>query len=135
MPAESAAPIRKLLVANRSEIAIRVFRTATELGIRTVALFSHEDRFALHRFKADEAYRVGKPGEPIRAYLDIPGIIALAKQYEVDAIHPGYGFLSENPAFARACREAGLNFVGPRTAILEQLGDKVVARRIAEQAK
>jgi pyruvate carboxylase len=128
------APILKLLVANRSEIAIRVFRTATELGIRTVAIFSHEDRFALHRFKADEAYRVGKPGEPIRAYLDIPGIVSLAKEHGVDAVHPGYGFLSENAAFARACRDAGLNFVGPRTAILEQLGDKVVARKIAEKA-
>jgi pyruvate carboxylase len=127
-------PIRKLLVANRSEIAIRVFRTAHELGIRTVAVYSHEDRFALHRFKADEAYRVGKPGEPIRAYLDIPGIIAIAKTHEVEAIHPGYGFLSENPAFARACQEAGLVFVGPRPEILEQLGDKVVARRIAKQA-
>ncbi len=138
MPEDTAAspsPIQKLLVANRSEIAIRVFRTATELGIRTVALFSHEDRFALHRFKADEAYRIGKPGEPIRAYLDIPAIVALAKQYDVDAIHPGYGFLSENPAFARACREAGLIFVGPRTEILEQLGDKVVARQIADKAK
>src|SRR6266850_552137 len=127
--------IRKLLVANRSEIAIRVFRTSHELGIRNVAIYSHEDRFALHRFKADEAYQVGKPGEPIRAYLDIAGIVALALEHEVDAIHPGYGFLSENPAFARACREAGLNFIGPRTEILEQLGDKVVARKIADQAK
>lgn len=126
--------IRKLLVANRSEIAIRVFRTAHELGIRTVAIYSHEDRFALHRFKADEAYRVGEPGEPIRAYLDIEGIIALALQHEVDGIHPGYGFLSENPQFARAVREAGLIFVGPRTEVLEQLGDKVVARRLAQQA-
>src|SRR5690242_8291888 len=126
--------IKKLLVANRSEIAIRVFRTATELGIRTVAIYSHEDRFALHRFKADEAYRVGKPGEPIRAYLDIAGIVALARQHEIDAIHPGYGFLSENPNFARACQEAGLNFVGPRVEILEQLGDKVVARAIADKA-
>lgn len=130
----SPRPIRKLLVANRSEIAIRVFRTATELGIRTVAIYSHEDRFALHRFKADEAYHVGKPGEPIRAYLDIPGIVALAKLHEVDAIHPGYGFLSENAAFARACYEAGINFVGPRVEILEQLGDKVVARDIAQKA-
>jgi pyruvate carboxylase len=138
MPEESPRipprPIRTLLVANRSEIAIRVFRTANELGIRTVALYSHEDRFALHRFKADEAYPIGKPGEPIRAYLDIAGILALACQREVDAIHPGYGFLSENPAFARACTEAGIIFVGPRVEILEQLGDKVVARRIARQA-
>src|SRR6185295_11579502 len=98
-------PIEKLLVANRSEIAIRVFRSGHELNIRTVAIYSHEDRFALHRFKADEAYRVGKTGEPIRAYLDIDGIVAVAKLHEVDAIHPGYGFLSENPAFARACVE------------------------------
>src|SRR5437588_12433839 len=134
MPAEQPVAIRKLLVANRSEIAIRVFRTAHELGIRTVAVYSHEDRFALHRFKADEAYRIGKPGEPIRAYLDIDGLIALCKQHEIDAVHPGYGFLSENPAFARACRDAGLVFVGPRVEILEQLGDKVVARRIAQEA-
>jgi pyruvate carboxylase len=127
-------PIRSLLVANRSEIAIRVFRTAHELGIRTIAIYAHEDRFALHRFKADEAYRVGRPGEPLRAYLDIEGIIAVALQHDVDAIHPGYGFLSENPAFARACRDAGLIFVGPRPEILDQLGDKVAARRIAQEA-
>src|SRR5271163_2176017 len=108
-------PIRKLLVANRSEIAIRVFRSAHELGVRTVAIYAHEDRFALHRFKADEAYQIGKPGEPLRSYLDIDSIVALAKQHYVNAIHPGYGFLSENPNFARACREAGLIFIGPRT--------------------
>ena len=127
-------PFRKLLVANRSEIAIRVFRTAHELNIRTVAIYSHEDRFALHRFKADEAYRVGKIGEPIRAYLDIPSIVALAQEVGVDAIHPGYGFLSENAEFARACVAAGITFVGPRAEILEQLGDKVTARRIAREA-
>jgi pyruvate carboxylase len=126
--------IKKLLVANRSEIAIRVFRTAHELGIRTVAIYSYEDRFALHRFKADEAYSVGRAGEPIRAYLDIAGIVALAKEYEVDGIHPGYGFLSENPDLARACEEAGILFCGPPPRILEQLGDKIVARQIAEQA-
>src|SRR5580698_10190557 len=125
---------RKLLVANRSEIAIRVFRTAHELGIRTVAIYSHVDRVALHRFKADEAYLVGKTGEPIRSYLDIDGIVALAREHGVDAIHPGYGFLSENPAFARACVAAGITFVGPRPEILDQLGDKVVARQIAQQA-
>jgi pyruvate carboxylase len=127
-------PIRKLLAANRSEIAIRIFRSATELGIATVAIYSHEDRFALHRFKADEAYLVGEPGAPIRAYLDIPGIVSLAREHGVDAIHPGYGFLSENPEFARACREAGIRFIGPRTDILESLGDKTAARRIAGQA-
>src|SRR5579884_3354860 len=107
MPEEaSPAPIRtirRLLVANRSEIAIRVFRSSHELGIRTVAMYSHEDRFALHRFKADEAYRIGRPGEPLRAYLDIDNVIALAREHDVDAIHPGYGFLSENAQFARAC--------------------------------
>src|SRR3954463_2045152 len=133
-PAGPPRPIRKLLVANRSEIAIRVFRTANELGIRTVAVYSHEDRFALHRFKADEAYPSGNPGEPLRTYLDIPGLVALAKEHEVDAVHPGYGFLSENPHFARAVRDAGLIFVGPRTDILERLGDKVVARALARQA-
>jgi pyruvate carboxylase len=130
----SGRPIRRLLVANRSEIAIRVFRTGHELGLRNVAIYSHEDRFALHRFKADEAYAIGKPGEPIRSYLDIAAIVALAREHGVDAIHPGYGFLSENPAFARDCREAGLIFVGPRSEVLEQLGDKVAARKIAQQA-
>src|SRR3954464_4012284 len=137
MPEElsaSSRPFRKLLVANRSEIAIRVFRTATELGIRTVAVYSHEDRFALHRFKADEAYRVGQPGQPIRAYLDIPTLVALAREHDVDAVHPGYGFLAENAAFARACRDAGLVCVGPRPDVLEQPGQRVVARRIAREA-
>src|SRR5438876_11913206 len=101
-------PILKLLTANRSEIAIRVFRSGHELAVRTVAIYSHEDRFALHRFKADEAYRIGRPGEPIRSYLDIDGIVSLARQYDIDAIHPGYGFLSENPHFAGAVRDAGL---------------------------
>lgn len=121
---------RKLLVANRSEIAIRVFRSASELGIRTVAIYSHEDRYALHRFKADEAYRIGRPGEPIRSYLDIAGIV-LAKEIGADAIHPGYGFLSERPEFARACAEAGIKFVGPSVHCLEALGDKTAARNIA----
>ena len=126
--------INKLLVANRSEIAIRVFRSATELGIRTVALYAYEDRFALHRFKADEAYQIGKPGEPIKSYLDIDGIIAIAKKTGVDAIHPGYGFLSERPAFARAVRDAGIIFIGPQTEVLENLGDKTSAREIADKA-
>lgn len=134
MRASAAPPFQKLLVANRSEIAIRVFRSAHELGIRTVAIYSHEDRFALHRFKADEAYRVGKPGEPIRAYLDIEGIIELARHVGVDAIHPGYGFLSENAHFARACAGAGIVFIGPRPEVLEQLGDKVAARALARRA-
>jgi pyruvate carboxylase len=126
--------IRKLLVANRSEIAIRVFRTAHELGIRTVAIYSHEDRYALHRFKADEAYAIGIPGEPIKSYLNIDAIIAIAKQHGVDAVHPGYGFLSENPALSRACQENGIIFCGPTPEILESLGDKISARAIAAKA-
>jgi pyruvate carboxylase len=130
----ASAQFRKLLVANRGEIAIRVFRSAHELDIRTVAVYSHEDRFAMHRLKADEAYQVGKAGEPIRSYLDIPGIIELARAKDVDAIHPGYGFLSENAGFARACDEAGITFVGPRAELLDLLGDKVAARKVAQQA-
>ncbi len=129
-----ARPIKKLLVANRSEIAIRVFRSAHELGIRTVAIYAHEDRFALHRFKADESYLVGRAGEPIRSYLDFEGIVALAKAHGVDAIHPGYGFLSENPEFAAACLAAGITFVGPRVELLETLGDKTAARDLAKRA-
>ncbi|MGE3316741.1 MAG: biotin carboxylase N-terminal domain-containing protein, partial [Planctomycetaceae bacterium] len=124
--------ISRLLVANRSEIAIRVFRTGHELGIRTIAIYSHEDRFALHRLKADEAYPIGQPGHPLRAYLDIDAIIALAKERDVHAIHPGYGFLSENPDFARACDKAGIIFIGPRPESLDQLGDKIAARYIAQ---
>jgi pyruvate carboxylase len=128
------AEFRKLLVANRGEIAIRVFRSAHELGIRTVAIYSHEDRFAVHRLKADEAYQVGKPGEPIKSYLNIDAIVGLAREKGVDAIHPGYGFLSENAAFARACEAAGIAFVGPRPELLDRLGDKVAARKLAREA-
>lgn len=128
-------PIRKLLVANRGEIAIRVCRSAHELGIRTVAIYSHEDRFSLHRTKADEAYQVGQPGEPIRSYLNINAIVKLAVEHGVDAIHPGYGFLSENALFARACAEAGITFVGPTPETLDSLGDKVAARKLAQDAK
>ncbi len=126
-------PIRKLLAANRSEIATRIFRSAHELRIRTVALYSHEDRFALHRFKADEAYPIGKPGEPIRSYLDIPGIVQLCLENKIDAVHPGYGFLSENAEFAKALANAGITFVGPSVHALELLGDKVAARAIAKK--
>lgn len=127
--------INKLLVANRSEIAIRVFRSASEMGIPTVAIYSHEDRYALHRFKADEAYKIGKKGEPIRAYLDIDAIVQLAKDVGADAIHPGYGFLSERAGFAKACAEADIKFVGPSVAALEGLGDKTSARAIAIKAE
>ncbi|MCP5146139.1 MAG: pyruvate carboxylase, partial [Gammaproteobacteria bacterium] len=126
--------IRTLLVANRSEIAIRVMRAATELGMRTVAIYSHEDRFALHRFKADESYQVGAGRKPLQAYLDIEDILRIARQTEVDAIHPGYGFLSENPNFASACRDAGIQFVGPDPVVLTTLGNKVAARDAAERA-
>ncbi|HEX4896364.1 MAG TPA: pyruvate carboxylase [Solimonas sp.] len=129
------APIRKLLVANRGEISIRVMRACAELGIRTVAIYAHEDRFALHRFKADESYCVGRGRKPIAAYLDIPDIIRVAKAAGVDAIHPGYGFLSENPDFAEACAAAGIRFVGPSPRVLRTLGDKVAARAAADAAK
>ena len=127
----SIRPIRRILAANRSEIAIRIFRAATELGLRTVAIYSQEDRLSLHRFKADEAYLIGEGKGPVEAYLDIDGIVALADERKVDAIHPGYGFLSENPAFARAC-DAGITFVGPTPELLELLGDKTAARRLAK---
>ncbi len=122
---------KKLLVANRSEIAIRVFRAATELGMRTVAIYAQEDRLSMHRFKADEAYLVGEGKGPVGAYLDIEGIVALARETGVDMIHPGYGFLSENATFAAACREAGITFVGPDPELLELMGDKTAARGLA----
>ena len=125
---------RKLLVANRSEIAIRVLRAASELGIRTVALYSHEDRFALHRFKADEAYLVGRGLEPVQAYLAIDEVMRVAREARVDAIHPGYGFLSENPDLAEACAAAGITFVGPPPDVMRKLGSKVEARALAESA-
>src|SRR5438552_1385590 len=110
---------KKLLVANRGEIAIRVFRAATELGIRTVAIYAQEDRLGAHRFKADEAYLIGEGKGPVGAYLDIEPIVALAKEKGVDMIHPGYGFLAENADFARACEKAGMVFVGPRAELLD----------------
>lgn len=127
-------PFRRLLVANRGEIAIRIFRAATELGIRTVALYSYEDRFAIHRFKADEAYQVGEPGQPLEAYLNFRAIVAKAKELKIDAIHPGYGFLSENEEFARLCEESGINFIGPKPSVLGKFGDKVMARQVAIEA-
>src|SRR3954468_19226996 len=124
---------RKLLVANRSEIAIRVMRAATELGLRTVAIYAEEDRFCPHRFKADEAYRVGEGKGPVGAYLDIEGIVAIAKENGVDFIHPGYGFLSENANLARACQAAGITWVGPKPELLELMGDKVAARALTQK--
>src|SRR5688572_20451018 len=128
--------MKKLLVANRSEIAIRCFRAATELGLRTVAVYSYEDRFSLHRFKADEAFLIGPAagGEPVRSYLNIEALVAVARQHGADAIHPGYGFLAESAAFARACEQAGIRFVGPTVEQLETFGDKTAAKRVARDA-
>ncbi|HTL15701.1 MAG TPA: pyruvate carboxylase, partial [Patescibacteria group bacterium] len=126
-------PFVKLMAANRSEIAIRIFRAATDLGLRTVAIYAQEDRFSIHRFKADEAYQIGAGKGPVAAYLDIEGIVALAKATGVQAIHPGYGFLSENAQFARACAEAKIIFVGPRPELLDLMGDKTAARGLAQR--
>src|SRR5450432_3375656 len=126
-------PIQKLMAANRSEIAVRVFRAATELGLRTVAVFAQEDRFCIHRYKADEAYQVGRGKGPVAAYLDIESIIGVSKDHGIDAIHPGYGFLSENADFARACEKAGIIFVGPRSELLDMMGDKTAARAVAQR--
>ncbi|AMG75133.1 pyruvate carboxylase [Sphingopyxis granuli] len=123
--------ITSILVANRSEIAIRVFRAATELEIRTVAIYAEEDKLSLHRFKADEAYHLGEGAGPIAAYLDGERIIEIARKADVDAIHPGYGFLSENPDFAQACADTGIIFIGPAPETMRALGDKVSARHIA----
>ena len=127
--------INKLMVANRGEIAIRILRAASELRIRTVAIYTFEDRYSLHRYKADEAYQIGDETEPLKPYLDIEEIILLAKRQGVTAIHPGYGFLSENLRFAQRCREEGLIFVGPQPEVMAQLGDKVAAKKIAVQAE
>ena len=127
--------IHRILIANRSEIAIRVMRAASELGIRTVAIYSNEDRFALHRFKADESYLVGDGKKPVGAYLDIADIIRVAKLARVDAIHPGYGFLAENPDFADACAAAGIIFIGPQSSVMRELGNKVAARALAERVQ
>ncbi|MBT7953817.1 MAG: pyruvate carboxylase [Rhodospirillaceae bacterium] len=131
---KSKRQIHKILVANRSEIAIRIMRAATELGISTVAIYSREDRFALHRYKADEGYLVGEGKGPIEAYLDIEDIIRIALEADVDAIHPGYGFLSENPDFADAVVAAGMIFVGPTGDTMRSLGSKVAARKLALEA-
>ncbi|MDX3656347.1 pyruvate carboxylase [Streptomyces sp. ID05-26A] len=125
---------RKVLVANRGEIAIRAFRAAYELGAGTVAVFPHEDRNSLHRLKADESYEIGEPGHPVRAYLSVDEIIKAARKAGADAIYPGYGFLSENPELAMACREAGLTFVGPVAEVLELTGNKARAIAAAREA-
>ncbi len=126
--------INKILVANRGEIAIRIFRACNELNIKTVAIYSREDSGSHHRYKSDESYIVGAGKKPIDAYLDIEGIIEIAKHAEVDAIHPGYGFLSENVHFARRCEEEGIIFIGPTSEHLDMFGDKVKARQQAINA-
>jgi len=124
-------PIKRLLVANRGEIAIRVFRACNEMGIRSVGIYSDQDRRHIHRVKADEAYLVGKGLPPVAAYLDIPGIVRIAQEHDIDAIHPGYGFLSERSDFAESCVKAGIRFIGPRPSVMAKMGDKVAARQSA----
>jgi len=127
--------IRKVLVANRGEIAIRILRACVELKLRTVAVYTFEDRYSLHRYKADESYQLGNDNEPLKPYLDIDEIINLALEKNVDAIHPGYGFLSENEEFARKCREHGIIFIGPEPEVMAQLGDKVAAKEVANRCE
>ncbi|UWQ19320.1 pyruvate carboxylase [Jannaschia sp. M317] len=128
------ADFKKILIANRGEIAIRVMRAANEMGKKTVAVYAEEDKLGLHRFKADEAYKIGEGLGPVAAYLSIPEIIRVAKASGADAIHPGYGLLSENPEFVDACVEAGITFIGPRAETMRKLGDKASARRVAIEA-
>src|SRR6201991_1122510 len=134
---ETVLPITKILFANRSEIAIRVFRAANELGIRTVAIWAEEDKYSLHRFKADESYQVGRGPHlerdlgPIESYLAIDEVIRVARLSGADAIHPGYGLLSESPEFVDACNAAGITFIGPRPDTMRKLGNKVAARNLA----
>ncbi len=127
----SGNTFQKVMAANRGEIAIRIFRACYDLGLRTVAIYSNEDTYSLYRTRADEAYLIGHNKSPLAAYLDIPSIIALAKRRGVDAIHPGYGFLSENADFAKACEEAGITFIGPSSSVLAQMGDKLAAKATA----
>src|SRR5690606_28906388 len=126
--------IKKVLIANRGEISIRISRACNELGIGTVAVYTYEDRYSLHRYKADEAYQIGADHEPLKPYLDMDAIIDVALECGADAIHPGYGFLSENASFARKCAENGITFVGPSPLVMDQLGDKVRAKEAAQRA-
>ena len=124
---------KRILVANRGEIAIRIFRACREMGIRSVAIYSEEDRNTLFRTKADESYQIGKGKSPVDAYLAIDEIIELAKAKGVDAIHPGYGLLSENQQFAKACEEAGIEFIGPTAEMMAKLGDKIQSKIVAKE--
>ncbi|MGN7515844.1 MAG: pyruvate carboxylase [Allomuricauda sp.] len=123
--------IKKVLVANRGEIAIRIFRACVEIGLQTVGIYTYEDRYSLHRYKADESYQIGEDHEPLKPYLDMEGIIEIAKKNQVDAIHPGYGFLSENAEFALKCSDNEIIFIGPKVSVLKALGDKVMAKEVA----
>jgi len=123
--------INKVLVANRGEIAIRIFRACVEIGIKTVGVYTYEDRYSLHRYKADESYQIGGDQDPLKPYLDIDEIIRVAKKNDVDAIHPGYGFLSENANFAQKCEDNGIIFIGPKVSVLKALGDKITAKEVA----
>ncbi len=134
MQAPELKKLNKLLVANRGEIAIRIFRAAAELRIKTVAIYTYEDRYCLHRYKADEAYQIGSNEDPLKPYLDIEAVITVAKANQVDAIHPGYGFLSENVLLARRCQEEGIIFIGPDPGAMEALGDKIAAKNVARSA-
>ena len=121
--------INRILVANRGEIAIRIYRACSELGIKSIGIYSKEDKYSLFRSKADESYLIGEDKGPIDAYLDIDGIIELAKRKKVDAIHPGYGFLSENPEFVKKCEENGIIFIGPSANIMNMMGDKINSKK------
>ncbi len=127
--------MKKILVANRGEIAIRILRAASELNIKTIAVYTYEDRYSLHRYKADESYQIGRNDDPLKPYLDMDELIRVAKRESVDAIHPGYGFLSENAIFAGKCREAGIQFIGPSPEVMQMLGDKIAAKKIAKREK
>ncbi|KKL98899.1 hypothetical protein LCGC14_1819800, partial [marine sediment metagenome] len=127
--------IKKVLVANRGEIAIRIFRACVEIGVRTVGVYTYEDRYSLHRYKADECYQIGEDKDPLKPYLDIEAIIKVALDNQVDAIHPGYGFLSENAMFAQRCAENGILFIGPKVSVLKALGDKIMAKQVATANK
>lgn len=126
--------MQRIMVANRGEIATRIFRAIHELKMTAIAIYAKEDEYSEHRFKADEAYLVGEGKKPIAAYLDIEDIIRIAKNHQVDAIHPGYGFLSENAQFAKRCAEENITFIGPKVEHLEMFGDKIAAKRAADAA-
>ncbi len=125
--------IKRILVANRGEIAIRIFRACTELNIETIGIYTFEDRYSQHRYKADESYQIGPDDAPLKPYLDIDAIISIAKAKKIDAIHPGYGFLSENSTFARKCKESDIIFIGPDPEVMDALGDKITAKTIAQK--